>query len=104
MISTHQIIKTDLYDIASRIKEIDSSYFIALNYKTKKFELHAANARGSSLCLVLPYNRLDERTITHARRTRAERAVKLLQEAEKENARLERKERERIIQCTAHNA
>lgn len=97
MIGTHEIIYSDNFDIVSRLKEIDSSYFIARNYKTKKFELHAKNARGSSLCLVLPYATLDERTLTHARRTRAERAHKLLKEYELENLRLEKLERKKVI-------
>jgi len=97
MIVTHQVIEGDLFNITNRLKQIDSAYFLARNLKTKKFELHAKNARGSSLCLVLPYATLDERTLTHARRTRAERAHKLLKEYELENLRLEKLERKKVI-------
>ncbi|MCL2847578.1 MAG: hypothetical protein FWE13_02350 [Firmicutes bacterium] len=104
MLLTHQIITGDLYDISSRIKEIDSSYFIARNNKTKKIEVHADNKQGSSLCLVLPFDRLDNRTLVHTRRTRVERAKQLLAEAEKENVRLEKQEAERILKKVMFNA
>jgi len=89
MISTHHIISTDLYNIGNRIREIDNSYFIAFNYKTKKFELHAKNKRGGSLCLVLPFNKLDNRTLDYARRTRVENAAKLLKEIELNNLKIQ---------------
>jgi len=93
MIGTYKIIKTDVFDIASRIKEIDASYFVAFNYKTKKFEVHSNdNKRGASLCLTLPYNRLDNRTLIHARRTRAERVKELIKEIEENNKKIERAE------------
>ena len=87
MIVTHQVIEGDLFNITNRLKQIDSAYFLARNLKTKKFELHAKGQRGSSLCLVLPFDRLDNRTIVHARRTRAERAHILLKKMIKEDKR-----------------
>jgi len=89
MIGNYQIINSDPHDISSRIKEVDLNYFIARNYKTNKFELHASNRRGGSLCLVLPFEVLDERTINYARRTRVENATKLFREMEASNKRLE---------------
>jgi len=94
MIGTHHTITADLYNISSRIKEIDSDYFIVRNYKTQKYELHAKNKRGGSLCLVFPFDRLDYRTISCARRTRAERAAALLAEIEENNKKLQKQQAE----------
>ena len=97
MISTHRIVMHDTFDIATRIREIDPDYFIVRNYKTQKFELHAKNKRGGSLCLVLPYNSLDARTLTYARRTRAERAVTLIAEMQTANEKLNKRQANAIV-------
>ena len=88
MIGTHEVITADLFDIAARVKEIDSCYFVARNYKTGKFELHAEGQKGSTLALKLPYNRLDMRTLDLARKTRRERVDALLKEMEQANAKI----------------
>lgn len=97
MIGTHQIIENDLFDIASRLKEIDPAYFIAREHKHGRFELHVKGQRGGTLALALPFERLDERTLRFARKTRAERAADLIKEAEEHNLRLEREEMQRAI-------
>ncbi|MCL2374908.1 MAG: hypothetical protein FWC82_00050 [Firmicutes bacterium] len=97
MIGTHQIITHDIHDIASRLKEVDSDYFLVRNYKTKKFEIHALNQRGGTLALTLPFDRLDERTIRHARRTRGERAKDLFAEMDRQNKKLERERVEKAM-------
>ena len=96
MIGTHHIITSDVYDIVDRMKEIDPSYYIVRNYKTKKFELHAKNVRGDSLCLVFQFNRVDARMLEHARKTRVERATKLIAEFERENQRLHKLQTEAV--------
>ena len=88
MIGTYEIITADLFDISARVKEIDSCYFVVRNYKTGKFELHAAGQKGSTLALKLPFERLDARTVDLARKTRRERMDKLLAEMERENGKL----------------
>lgn len=99
MIGTHGMIEGDLYDISSRVKEIDPAYFIVRNYKTGKFELHAGGSlRGGTLALVLPYSRLDERALTLARKTRAGRARALIEEIEKSNEKLERERVKKITE------
>ena len=96
MIGTRYIIKEDVFDVSSRIKEIDPDYFIVRNYKTEKFELHAKNKRGGSLCLVLPYERLDARTLTYARRTRSQRAKELMAEVQAANKKLNKQRAESV--------
>ena len=90
MIGVCEIISGDMFGVVDRIREIDGSYFVVRNYKTKKFEVHAENKRGTSLVLVLPFDRLDCRTVDHVRRTRVERVEKLLKEMEEENKRVGR--------------
>ncbi len=93
-----RVIEDDLLGIARRLKSIDDGYFVFLNYKTGNFEVHDRNSAPNTLQLVLPYDRLDERTVTRVRMTRAERAKELFEQAERENARLER---ERVKAATA---
>ena len=80
-----RIIEWDLYDIAYRLKEIDDGYFVFYSYKTKKFEIHNKKQRGSTLALILPYDRLDTRALSFVKSTRRERASELIAEMEKQN-------------------
>ncbi|MDE5592764.1 MAG: hypothetical protein K2I75_02405 [Clostridiales bacterium] len=90
------MIDDDLLGVCRRLKSIDDGYFVFLNYKTGKFEVHnKKDAR--TLCLVLPYDRLDERTVRHVLYTRAERAREIVERMERENARLEADRRKAAI-------
>ncbi|MDE6618110.1 MAG: hypothetical protein K2K13_03695 [Clostridiales bacterium] len=83
-----RVIDDDLFGVCRRLKSIDDGYFVFLNYKTGKFEVH--NKKDTpTLCLVLPYDRLDERTVRTVLYTRAERAREIVERMERENARLE---------------
>ena len=79
----------DVFDIASRIKEIEPSYFTVYNHAAKRFEVHS-NRQGNTLCLCLPYPVLDARAVILVRKTRAERAKHLFEEMERENQKRER--------------
>ena len=81
------MVEWDLYDIASRIKQIDDGYFIFYSYKRKKYEIHNSHQRGNTLALVLPFDKLDARALDLVRRTSRERASEYLKEIEKENER-----------------
>jgi len=96
MIGTHHLIQSDTFNIVSRLKQIDSSYFIVFNYRARKFEVHSKEQKGSTLCLVLPYSLLDERTLLHVKKTRSENRKQFLIEMEKENEKLERTKIERV--------
>lgn len=95
-------IKGDLYDISRRIKEIDKDYFIVYSYVSRRFEVHHRAQRGGSFCLAVPYGALDTRTLDLTRRTRAERKEKLLEEIERDNARLQRDEIYSATKRAAH--
>ena len=92
MIGQGHIIEWDLYDIARRLKEIDDGYFVFYSYKTKKFEIHNANQRGSTLALVLPYDRLD---------ARRERASELFAQIERENELARRREVDKTVKTAS---
>jgi len=75
----------DLFDIAKRIKEIDNRYRIYFNNQKCNFEVHT-----QALEFTVPYDVLDERTLFHAMRTRAENSYELEREVECHNALLEK--------------
>lgn len=81
----------DPYFICERLKEIDSSYEIFYNLTTKSFEVHSNEQYKNSYCFRVPFDSLDERTIWHAIKTRAENRDKIIAEIEKDNLLLEKK-------------
>ena len=81
-----RVIEDDLFGISARLKSIDDGYFIFRNYKTGKFEVHNRKCRPNTLCLVLPYDELDERTVRRVRYTAAERVKKIVEDMERANA------------------
>lgn len=85
-----------MFGICRRLKSIDDGYYVFLNYKTGKFEVH--NGKDTrSLCLVLPYEVLDERTVRHVLYTRVERIKEIVARIERENAEREKRERDRAF-------
>ena len=98
-----RVIEDDLFGVVGRLKSIDDGYFVFLNYRTGKFEVHnRKDAR--TLCLVLPYDRLDERTVRHVLYTRAERAKEIVERMERENARLDAERRKAAVDKALSNA
>ena len=84
-------IMRDTFNIVSRIKQIDSSYFILFNKLSGLFEVHSSEQRGGSFCLELPFSCLDARALTYARKYRTERAKEIFAQMEKENEILEKR-------------
>lgn len=72
-------ITQDVCDICQRIKEVDENYYIVYNRVLNRFELHDRSVKGRFAC-VLPFDRLDERSVRHARRTRIQRIDALMRE------------------------
>ena len=93
MIGNGRIIDDDMFGIVRRLKSIDDGYFVVLNYKTGKFEVHNSKCAPRTICLVLPFDTLDERTVRRVNMTRAERVKELLREAERDNEILERRKK-----------
>ena len=65
-----ELVRGDLYSISTRIKEIDSGYFIVFNRKSCRHEVHSTANRGwDTYCFTVPYDRLDVRTLEYCRKT-----------------------------------
>ena len=92
-----QRIRHDLFGIAKRLKSIDRRYDLFFNRKKNRYEIYANGA----MQMALPFERLDARTLTYARKTRLENLEKIIAEIEEENARLEiqknRETRDKIL-------
>lgn len=84
-------ILSDLFDIAQRLKEIDSGYKVFYNKTKSKFELHREERGRVSYLLTFPFDSLDSRAVEHCLRTRRERKEELLKEIEESNKKLEEK-------------
>ena len=76
---------TDVYNISKRIKQIDKNYYIVFNTSKQKFEVHNSNQRGSTYCLTVPYNFLDERTLKLVEATKSENIERILNKIDNEN-------------------
>lgn len=92
-----QRIRHDLFGIAKRLKSIDRRYELFFNRKKNRYEIYANGA----MQMALPFERLDARALTYARKTRLENLEKIIAEIEEENARLEiqktRETRDKIL-------
>ncbi|MDE6583089.1 MAG: hypothetical protein K2K31_00345 [Clostridia bacterium] len=90
-------IESDCLDIVSRLKAIDKDYFVVFNEDSCKFEVHNSSQFQNTLCLILPFDVLDERTIDMVLKTRVQNADKLFQEMEEENKKLEKTQIKQIL-------
>lgn len=87
----YQEIKDDVYYICDRLKEIDESYYVLYNLSKNCYEVHSS-LQKNSYCFVVPFDELDERTLAFARRTRSDRRDKLIEEIEKNNEEVYKKQ------------
>lgn len=92
-------IQSDTFYISQRLKEIDESYFIIYNFEREKFEIHSSSQVGSTYCLTVPYNVLDERTLDLVRKTQAVNVDKIVQEIDFENEKLQKKREKEAVNC-----
>lgn len=79
-------LKHDVFNISKRIKEIDKDYYVVYNTQSLKFEIHNNSQIGSSYCLTLPFNELDERAIWYVCQTKSENIDKILEKIDSENS------------------
>lgn len=99
-------LKTNVYLIPERIREIDRQYRVVRNLKDKRFELHHLGQfekTGNSFCLVIPYSELDARAVEFVNRTsiRNRNLQRELREMEEENEKKKaKKEADRKEQTT----
>lgn len=68
------LVSESVHDIPWRVRAINDRYRIYYNKIKSRYELHAQGAYPS-LQLVLPYDRLDARTVDYVNRTRIERSM-----------------------------
>ena len=87
-------IEKDLFSIADRLKEIDGRYEVYRNTVAHRFEVYVERA----LQFVVPFQKLDARTLEFARKTRIERAEKILKEMDEINARIEKQKEKEILE------
>ena len=80
---------SDVYNISNRIKDIDKSYYIVYDASKGKFEIHSSQQIGTSYCLTLPYEKLDERALKYVRQTMSANIDELLEKIENDNKILE---------------
>jgi hypothetical protein len=73
-------IENDLYDIANRLKSIDSGYFVVYDISRQKYEVHNSSNIGNTYCLTVPYEYLDARTVALVYKTRRERFDKIFED------------------------
>ena len=75
----------DVYDISKRIKKIDRDYYVVYDTSKSKFEVHNSSQIGSSYCLTLPFNELDERVLKYVRKTQSANIDEILNDIENDN-------------------
>lgn len=91
-------VNSDVFDITSRLKQIDPSYFVVFNTNKQKYELHSNEQLFTTYCLTIPFDSLDSRTVELANKTRRQNQQALLKEMEQENQKYERSQR-RLYGC-----
>ena len=84
-------------DIPARLKALSSGYFVMLNTRTQRFELHDAAQKGGTLACVLPFDALDARAIEYARRYHVSRLAETAREIDAFNENLEREAQQRYM-------
>lgn len=89
-------IEKDLFSICDRLKEIDGRYELFRNTLAHRFEVYIEKA----LQFVVPFQRLDARTLEFARKTRVERREQIVREIDERNARLEKQKEKEILEKT----
>ena len=79
----------DMFNISKRIKNIDRNYYVIFNISKQKFEVHNSSQIGSSYCLTIPYDKLDERTLKLVLKTKSANIEEILEKIENDNNILE---------------
>lgn len=79
-------IRNDLFDIETRLREIDPSYGIVFNTESNKFEV----TKEGETVLRLPFESLDERTLRHVIYTRWDNIERVTEDLDRSNEELAR--------------
>ena len=73
------------FDVCDRLKSIDDGYFVVFNVKRDRYEVHN-NRQTDTFCFVVPYDKLDSRTVDYCLKTRVQNVDKLIKEMDEQNA------------------
>jgi len=90
-------ISHDVYDIAKRIKNIDRDYYMVYDTIKMKYEIHNSSQIGSSYCLTLPYDMLDDRALNYINMTRVGNIDDILFRLDRDNDALDREAKSEAI-------
>lgn len=84
-------IKSDLFNIIKRIKQIDANYYVVFNTRKKRFEVHNGKQSGSTYCLTIPYDFLDFRAVNMVLSSQARFLKQILKIMDEFNKKTEQK-------------
>ena len=84
-------------DIPARLKAINPRWFVMLNARTQRFEIHDAAQPDGTLACALPFDALDARAIEYARRYHVSRLAETAREIDAFNENLEREAQQRYM-------
>ena len=85
-----ELITSDLFCIASRLRQIDANYHLFYDTVRESWEVHSSQVPSLfSMQFRVPFEELDERTVEHAWITRVENSNDLEDGIEKHNEMLE---------------
>ena len=86
-------IENDLFEISSRLKQIDNTYFVVYNTKKHRYEVHSTMQRKSSMCFVVG-NKLNYYAIIKAHKTSIKRLKSVVNSLDIHNEKILRKKEE----------
>ncbi len=86
---THVLIESTVTEIPQRLKEVNPYYYVLLNKKTQKFEIHRSD-HNYTYCLTIPHPELDARAIDMVRMQNWQDQQNLIKEIEEHNAKIDR--------------
>lgn len=79
-----------VFDIPKRLREIDPGYFIIINRRTRRYEIHHEEQPHTTFCLEIPYDELDDRTLSLVRETMISKVGDILSVIDENNSRIEK--------------
>ena len=88
-------------DIPARLKAINPDWFVMLNARTQRFEIHDAAQPGGTMACALPFDALDGRALEYARRYHVSRLQETAREIDRHNQRLEEAARRDYLAAAA---
>ncbi len=78
-------IKTDVFFVVERLKQLDSGYYVVFDTKKKKYVLCNKFQKDNPYCLTYPHKELDFRMLELAQKTSTKNMHNLLEEIEMSN-------------------